>query len=357
MGEPATTMLYSIGRPNPLEESAVPSLIGDPKNTPIAIRWIVLIFVALVSAGVVYAFVPSVVLQAEGYATGISAHKHSHEVIVHFGSSSPAAVDWEPDVVFEDRVYAYQVQGQNSHIQTLMAIKLWLANQTTSNPTVYYTVNAVVDSLFRDVANAVETVQPVQLAEYLATMFKKRHALYVSEFVEYLALLNSQIIGLQNATNQMLADNICRGKPFESTTFALLGSQTLSSGIQTPVTWGSSIQQPTSVPLLDFSVTSGTNITTLLHGAYAATVLASFVVPANSSGSTTLVLTVNGTPAALSICQQDQIDTGGPTVVQCQFTTVQQLLLGNVLSLSATASVAGVTLTSTNTRLIVERVC
>ena len=272
-------------------------------------------------------------------------------------------VRWKPQTLFNSLVTIDRtIQGSTVVSDgTFTSIKLWIQNQTALldyyQPTnLFYSVNTVMDGLVSDALAAFYTVNPLELSEFLASMFRRRSVAYSNEFISYLSLIEANVTALQNATAQVLVQNMCRGKPLESTLLVPLGDQTLPFNQTQSASWGSLSVMPSPPPSVDFAF-SGPTIRTLLDGVYAITTNVNLVIPANTTGLTSVSLMSNGTAAFQTFCQIDQPSVTVPGSAQCQGTSVLSLTAGTNLTLALDALYSQVIYTASNSRIMLTRVC
>lgn len=314
---------------------------------------LILLIIALVLTSVGLA----IYLMVTNYGSNITDYKRSLEVIVHFGDSWKE-VFWQPETAFTNYVYVYTADGTTLLAEQLTSVKLWLLNATSSagGVPIYYSVNTVMDGLVSDILAAIDTVNPVELAAFLSSMFSRRSVSYTNEFVSYLSLVEANITALQNATHQILDSNSCRGKPLESTVLTPFGDQTLLVGQSQGAVWGNIRVLPSSASSIDFTF-AGQTVQTLLDGVYAITANVNLATSANATGTTSLILQENGVPAFQTLCQVDQPSPSVAGSAQCQGTAVLSLTRGANITLVLNATQSQVTYTSSNSRLMLSRVC
>ena len=242
-------------------------------------------------------------------------------VFVKFGSHEEAVYVKSP-TNFDSSVKSYQLYVTGiATIDYLTANAVVLLN-TTIVPPVYYLLDSALENLLSLVTQAYNTVDPPLLLEFLATQFRRRgvDTTYTSEFVEYLATTNANIIALQNSTNAILNGTYCRGKPLEVDRVQPLGDQALIAGVNQYVTWGSLVEQPTTGrPTTDF-VVHGNALVAGFSGVYSTTFNANIQVPINSTGATLMSLNQNGNALYQIPCSQPQVMPTGVTDIQCQGT-------------------------------------
>ena len=277
-------------------------------------------------------------------------------VFLKFGSTRQVAHFRSPSN-FETSARAYNIYvGTNAVIGYLAGQTMWIQNATLPLSAPYYLVNSIVESLYTLVTDAIQAVNPTQLAEFLASQFKKRTT-YTSEFVQYLANTEAAIVTLQNQTTGIMNATLCRGKPFEISNVVLLGDQSLVAGVNQYVTWGAITQLPPSpTGRVDF-VVHGNALVTGAAGVYSAVFTSNLVIPANTVGTTTVTLNQNAVAVYQVPCTQDQATSAGPTTFACQSSALLTLQGGDAISITMTAAFNQTTLTAANSKLVLARVC
>ena len=341
--------------PKQVAFSKVPSPIGFNATTPLAVKILLWILLALAIAGIVFGFVVAVITFSKGYITNIQTHKRGHELFLNVGSGFKN-INWQTETFFDEIVYIYRMVTGSIAIDQMMAIKLWVANTTESaSGTLYYSVNSVMDSLLTDVLAAVQVVNPAELQTFLDSMFRKRSVVYTSEFVEYLALVEADIVGLQNTTNAVLTSTFCRGKPLDAISVALVGDQVLAPSSNTTLLWGAPYQQPTGLHPEIF-VSNGTALMSEINGIFGVSLAVNLLVSANTMGTTTFSIFLDNASWTQMWCQQEQVNTVAQSFIQCQAAGVLSIPQGSSISVVATTT-DGVTVVGWNTRLLLARVC
>lgn len=341
----------------PVQYAWFPSPVGYRNDTPLIVKILLWVLFIAVIAGAAFAFTVAMITFIPSYLTNTQVHKRGHELLVNFGSGFKRLI-WGSETWFDEVVHMVGVTATRpSFVDTqMLAIKLWTQNMTDGVPgTLFYSVNAVMDTLTRDVLAALQVVDPAELQAFLDSLFRKREVLYTSEFVNYLALVESEIVGLQNTTRTILAGNYCHGKPLDAASVALTGDQVLAPNSNTTLPWGAVTQQPTGLNPAYF-VSNGTNLLTQFNGVFGVSFAANMLVAPNSYANTVFTLYVNGAAWTQLRCRQDQIDTIAQTFIQCQTAGVLRLSSGSALRIDVGTSDA-VTLFGWNTRWLLTRVC
>ncbi len=335
----------------------MPSPIGWSQTTPLAVKLALWLVLAVVVAGAIFAFIVGVITFSDSYLTNVHTSRKGHTLFFNVGSGY-RWLFWQSDTWFDEIVYYYNmnVRGTIGVDNQLMSIKLWTQNMTSGIPnSLYYSVNSVMDTLTNDVIAATNTVDPVELQAFLNQMFRKREALYTSEFVSYLSLLQSNIVGLQNSTNQILTQNYCHGKPLQAYSTQPVGDMILNAGTNTTLVWGALTQQPSSYTTPYF-LSNGTSLISQYKGVFGVSFAANLLVAPNTTGSTTFYVYIDNVPWSQVYCIQTQVNPVSQTFVQCQTAGIMRLNPNDTVSVQASSSAAA-TLFGWNTRMLLTRAC